>query len=156
MISDESPPGMDQLLDGPELAEALGSDMFKQFLDQVPFAIAVSKLNPAERVVYANIQFQTLTGQDNATMVGGSWEPLLGQAVVPVDIPKLISPSSNQWPSGSIFRDSTNKQNVDQMAPPRKSPNIGAHNDATTARFSVVTAATTSRSMLEPTSRWMR
>lgn len=89
MISDESPPGMDQLLDGPELAEALGSDMFKQFLDQVPFAIAVSKLNPAERVVYANIQFQTLTGQDNATMVGGSWEPLLGQAVVPEEIRSL-------------------------------------------------------------------
>ena len=83
MTSDESPPGMDRLLDGPDLAEALESDLFKQFLDQVPFAIAVSKLNPVERVVYANIQFQTLTGQANANILGGSWEPLLGQAVAP-------------------------------------------------------------------------
>jgi len=74
---------MDQLLDGPDLAEALESDLFKQFLDQVPFAIAVSKLNPVERVVYANIQFQTLTGQANANILGGSWEPLRGQATVP-------------------------------------------------------------------------
>ena len=83
MASDESHPGMDQLLDGPDLAEALGSDLFKQFLDQVPFAIAVSKLNPAERVVYANIQFQTLTGQASANILGGSWDPLPGQAVAP-------------------------------------------------------------------------
>ena len=71
MASDETHPGMDQLLDGPDLAEALGSDLFRQFLDQVPFAIAVSKLNPAERVVYANIQFQTLTGQASANILGG-------------------------------------------------------------------------------------
>lgn len=83
MASDESHPGMEQLLDGPDLAEALGSDLFKQFLDQVPFAIAVSKLNPAERVVYANIQFQALTGQTNANILGGSWDPLLGQALAP-------------------------------------------------------------------------
>ncbi len=83
MASDESPPGLDQLLGAPDLAEALEGDLFKQFLDQVPFAIAVSELKPTERVVYANIQFQTLTGQANANILGGSWEPLLGQAVAP-------------------------------------------------------------------------
>jgi hypothetical protein len=42
---------VDQLLDTPDLADVLESDRFKQFLDQVPVAIAVSVLEPAERVV---------------------------------------------------------------------------------------------------------
>ena len=36
----------EQMLETPNLANALESDRFKQFLDHVPFAIAVSELHP--------------------------------------------------------------------------------------------------------------
>ena len=57
---DESP--MEKLLETPDLAGALGSDRFKQFLDHVPVGIAVAEVAPAERVVYANPGFERLTG----------------------------------------------------------------------------------------------
>jgi PAS domain-containing protein len=53
---------IEQLLEVPSLAEALESDRFKQFLDHVPFAVAVSQLHPSERLVYANLEFERLTG----------------------------------------------------------------------------------------------
>jgi len=89
MTSDESPPGMDELLDAPDLVEALESDLFRQFLDQVPFAIAVSELKPTERVVYANLQFQTLIGQASDNILGGSCNPKKGQAVSPPELRPL-------------------------------------------------------------------
>lgn len=84
----------DQLLDNPYLADALESDRFKHFLDQMPIAIAVAELEPDERVVYANLEFErllaisaeSLTNQswavldDSAASVDGS--ALLGQAVI--------------------------------------------------------------------------
>jgi two-component sensor histidine kinase len=73
--------GLEQLLDAPDLAEVLDSDQFKLFLDQVPVAIAVSELSPQERVVYANHEFERLTGQPNAKIVGGRWRDLPGSAV---------------------------------------------------------------------------
>jgi PAS domain-containing protein len=53
---------VEQLLDTPELATALESDQFKKFLDQMPIAIAVSELSGKERVVYANPEFERLSG----------------------------------------------------------------------------------------------
>ncbi|MDB5444294.1 MAG: histidine kinase [Phenylobacterium sp.] len=72
--------GVEQLLETPDLADALDSDQFKLFLDQVPVAIAVAELNPTERVIYANHEFGRLTGQANSEIVGGSWERLPGHA----------------------------------------------------------------------------
>ena len=80
MDSDENPGGLDQLLDTPDLAIALESDRFKQFLDQVPVAIAVAELVPSERIVYANLEFERLSGQANSAMVGKTWEVLSGEA----------------------------------------------------------------------------
>ena len=81
MTSSEQPPqGIEQLLENPVLAVALESDRFKQFLDQVPIAVAVSQLNPIERVVYANLEFERLSGQLNATVLGNGWPSLLGEA----------------------------------------------------------------------------
>jgi two-component sensor histidine kinase len=71
---------VDQLLDTPDLADALESDRFKQFLDQVPVAIAVSVLKPSERIVYANLEFARLTGQPNSKLLGGGWQRLPGVA----------------------------------------------------------------------------
>lgn len=85
MPADHHAPGLDQLLDSPDLAVALESDRFKQFLDQVPVAIAVSELEPRERIVYANLEFERLTGQNAATIVGGRWDALPGRPVALAD-----------------------------------------------------------------------
>jgi len=71
---------VDQLLNNPDLASVLESDGFRQFLDQVPIAIAVSELHPMERIVYANVEFERLSGQTGADLEGQSWRALLGRS----------------------------------------------------------------------------
>lgn len=78
--SDEAPKEVEHLLDTPNLADALESDRFKQFLDHVPVAIAVSELHPSEAVTYANLEFERLTGRAAGEMVGQSWRTLPGIA----------------------------------------------------------------------------
>ena len=80
MASEQPPKSMERLLETPDLAVALESDRFKQFLDQVPIAVAVSELNPIERVVYANLEFERLSGQVNTAMLGNGWQSLLGES----------------------------------------------------------------------------
>src|SRR4051794_12923960 len=62
------------LLDTPDLAGVLDGQEFKQFLDHVPFAIAVSHLRPTERITYANPEFQRLTGVNDVELTGKGWE----------------------------------------------------------------------------------
>jgi two-component sensor histidine kinase len=66
------------LLDTPDLAEVLDGKQFKQFLDRVPVAIAVSHLRPTERISYANPEFERLTGVSEATLKGKNWEAVSG------------------------------------------------------------------------------
>lgn len=66
----------DPLLDMPKLADALESDRFKQFLDHIPVAIVVAQLRPSERVTYANLEFERLTGQSAADLEGKRWDAL--------------------------------------------------------------------------------
>jgi two-component sensor histidine kinase len=78
----EHPPGeVEQLLDTEDLASALEDGRFKQFLDHVPVAIAVSDLEPSERVVYANAEFERLAGRAIADFLGGGWDRLLGETL---------------------------------------------------------------------------
>jgi len=72
---DEAKP-LDGLLDTPHLADALESDRFKQFLDHIPFAIAVAELHPSERITYVNLEYERLTGQTAAEVHGESWASL--------------------------------------------------------------------------------
>jgi two-component sensor histidine kinase len=65
-----------QLLETPQLADALESDRFKRFLDHIPFAVVVAELKPAEHIVYANIEFERLTGKSPSAIEGGTWECL--------------------------------------------------------------------------------
>jgi PAS domain S-box-containing protein len=69
----------DQLLD-PILAGVLGGGHFKQFLDHVPVAIAVAELQPAEKIIYANIALAQLTGRAGETLEGRDWTALAGSA----------------------------------------------------------------------------
>lgn len=71
---------VEQLLKTPHLADALESDRFKQFLDHVPMAIAVSELQPTESITYANLEFERLTGRKAALIEGKSWDALPSQA----------------------------------------------------------------------------
>lgn len=74
----ENVDAVDQLLETPDLATALESEQFKKFLDQVPIAIAVSDLSATERVVYANPEFEKLSGVKAANLTQGNWKFLSG------------------------------------------------------------------------------
>src|SRR4051812_40993970 len=87
MSSDDALSGVEHFLETPDLAVALESEHFKQFLDQVPVAIAVSELAPTERVVYANVEFERLIGRTSEQIVGGGWDRLPGAAVGPQERP---------------------------------------------------------------------
>ena len=70
------------LLATPGLSDALESDRFKQFLDHVPIAIAVSELHPSEKITYCNLEFQRLIGGAAAVIEGRGWTALPGVALV--------------------------------------------------------------------------
>jgi PAS domain S-box-containing protein len=73
------------LLETPDLAGALESDHFKQFLDHMPFAIAVASLQGPEVITYANIEFERLIGKTAAEITGQPWSVLPGDAVATLD-----------------------------------------------------------------------
>ncbi len=71
---------IETLLATPDLAVALESEQFRHFLDQVPIAIVVSEMKDAERIVYANPEFEKLSGQTAAEVVNATWDVLRGHA----------------------------------------------------------------------------
>jgi PAS domain S-box-containing protein len=76
---------IDELIANPALADALESDRFKQFLDHVPIAIAVSEIHPSEVITYANIEFERITGRSAADLEGTTWQTLPGIAAAASD-----------------------------------------------------------------------
>jgi PAS domain S-box-containing protein len=81
--SEDQRPSPANLADLPHLAEALDDDRFRQFLDHVPFAVAVSELRQDERLVYGNIEFERLTGLKAEDLQGQAWDALpLARSVV--------------------------------------------------------------------------
>lgn len=70
---------IDDLLATPNLADALESEQFRRFLDQIPIAIVVSELKRREHIVYANPEFEKLSGQAAADIEGKPWSVLRGQ-----------------------------------------------------------------------------
>lgn len=79
-MNDDNADKLGALLDTPNLAAALGNERFKQFLDYVPVAVAVSELHPSETITYANREFERLTGHPIADIEGKSWRALPGMA----------------------------------------------------------------------------
>ena len=80
MSNEPTPEPVGELLATSGLAEALESDRFKQFLDHVPVAIAVSELHPSEAITYANLEFERLTGLAPGAIVNQDWRMLPGVA----------------------------------------------------------------------------
>jgi two-component sensor histidine kinase len=66
----------EHLHETPNLADALESSRFKQFLDHVPFAVIVAELRPSERITYANLEFERLTAQSVRVLEGKTWSAL--------------------------------------------------------------------------------
>ena len=81
-MADDEKSGPAQLLNTPNLSDALESDRFKQFLDHVPFAVIVSELQPTEKIAYANLEFERLSGQAAVEIEGKSWAVVPGKAMV--------------------------------------------------------------------------
>jgi len=67
---------VEQLLKNPDLAGALESDRFKQFLDYLPVAIAVSDLRTDDAIIYANVEFERLSGHERSSVIGKAWTTL--------------------------------------------------------------------------------
>lgn len=66
---------VDKLLDAPDLADALGSDRVRQFLDHMPFGVAIAELQPNEQITYFNETFGALVRVDKA-LIGRGWDGL--------------------------------------------------------------------------------
>lgn len=73
----------EQLSGTPDLASALETDRFRQFLDHMPFAVAVAELLPAEAITYANLGFERLIGEAARNILGQTWGILPGTAATP-------------------------------------------------------------------------
>lgn len=81
MSENEENEPLEKILEAPDLANALESDRFRQFLDHVPIAIAVSEIEPAEVITYVNLEFEKLTGRTAGQLVGRKWRALPGEAL---------------------------------------------------------------------------
>jgi PAS domain S-box-containing protein len=80
---------MENLLATPNLADALESEQFRRFLDQVPIAVVLSEMVPAELIVYANPEFEKVSGQSASELVGKPWSILQCSAHEPSSNLKL-------------------------------------------------------------------
>ena len=72
---------VERLIESPDLAGALESERFKTFLDHVPIAIAVSELRDPEIIVYANPEFERVSGLGVSALERQYWDILEGEAV---------------------------------------------------------------------------
>ena len=72
---------LEGLIQDGELEDESGRHHFKQFLDQMPVAIAVSSMSPSEIIIYANAAFERLTDQGAGSLLGGVWDRLPGEAL---------------------------------------------------------------------------
>lgn len=72
---------VEELMTTPDLAGALESEQFRRFIDQIPIAIIVAQMKRGEHIVYANPEFEKLTGQSSAEVEGKPWSVLAGVAI---------------------------------------------------------------------------
>jgi len=78
--AEETAEPVEDLLSTPDLADALQSEQFRRFLDQVPIAIGVSELRARERIVYANPEFGRLSGLAAEAIEGQGWNVIPGES----------------------------------------------------------------------------
>jgi two-component sensor histidine kinase len=108
----EAPQSPDHLSETPHLAAALETDRFKQFLDHMPFAVAVAELSPTEAITYANLEFERLIGEAAGTILGQTWRILPGSAVGSNDRPPLREAVAGQEDYLGVFRIEKGSQTI--------------------------------------------
>jgi PAS domain S-box-containing protein len=79
----EQPSQIEALVATPDLANALESEQFRRFLDQVPIAIIVSQMGEKERIVYVNPEFERVSGRIAASLEGKTWSVLQSRCADP-------------------------------------------------------------------------
>ncbi|ODT65972.1 MAG: hypothetical protein ABS75_28715, partial [Pelagibacterium sp. SCN 63-23] len=84
MTNPISPDAVEKFLDTPDLVDALESERFRQFLDHMPFGVAVAQINPRERIVYFNQSFGEHMGV-GPDLVGKTWAELPSCAAADAD-----------------------------------------------------------------------
>jgi two-component sensor histidine kinase len=105
---------VDALLTTPDLAGALESEQFRRFLDQVPIAIVVSEIRAEECIVYANPEFERVSGQLAAVLVGKPWDALSGRDdAKDLALGSAVTASSDYVGTFSIERDGADPACVD-------------------------------------------
>jgi len=77
----QTPEKVEALLTAPDLSEALESEQFRRFLDQIPLAIIVAEIKAEEHITYANPEFERLTGHVAADIEGQPWSILKSEDV---------------------------------------------------------------------------
>jgi len=110
---------VESLLATPDLAGALESEQFRRFLDHIPIAVVVAKLKDAERIVYANPEFERLSGQSCTSIEGQPWSVLAGERHGEAEGPPLgaaVVADSDQLGTFCIERDATDPAIVDAYA----------------------------------------
>ena len=96
--SADQPGQIEALVATPDLADALDSEQFRRFLDQVPIAIIVSQMGARERIVYANPEFERVSGLVAANLEGKSWSALQSHSIDPasdMDLGRAIAEGSD-------------------------------------------------------------
>jgi PAS domain S-box-containing protein len=74
---EETEQQVSDLLDSLELTQAIETEEFRVFLDQIPIAIVISRLVRGDpRLVYANKAYEALTGQACSEISGRGWSIL--------------------------------------------------------------------------------
>ena len=77
MTTPKGPEEMHELLASPELIRAVENEEFKQFLDHIPVALAVSRMTSGKRrIIYVNAAFESLIGKAQLQAVGADWSIL--------------------------------------------------------------------------------
>lgn len=104
-----SPEGVANL---PHLAEALDDRRFRQFLDYVPFAVAVSSLGDGEALIYVNFEFERLTGLAAKQVQGKRWS----------EIELSADPLSGELPLTSAITSAEDYLGTFSMAPGESPP----------------------------------
>lgn len=109
------------LLSAPDLATALESDHFRLFLDQIPIAIVLAEIDSDERIVYANPEFEKISGQPAAQLEGRTWDALRGirvdDAAEPLrELPTAIVDGSDRLGVFRLNRDDGEFVTIDAYA----------------------------------------
>lgn len=79
-VEDKPETKVETFLPASDFADALDNEQFRLFLDQIPIAIIVGEMQADERIVYANPEFERLSGQSLAEISGKNWTVIRGES----------------------------------------------------------------------------